>query len=263
MSKKKAYVRLTQKGKIIPGSMIVSNSDGVPKNGNYKEIITNLCCGDVPFAVTSRKQKAWVCYDGDGEIIPGSLVVGPTYPQDRKNWREILYINSESIRISDLTITSNGNFSSYGGGNANYVGQSFTLLKNCSLQNIIVRINRNANPSLNMQLVIYKIVDGTPTDIIMGTSNKISINTIPTSSTSTTKFTFSNVYLPAGQYLFISKYTDVVTHNNSNNIIFRLRNPGGYTGGSVGFTSTADSGATWDPSSTLTYDFISKVNYLV
>jgi hypothetical protein len=261
MPKKKAYVRLTEQGKVMPGSMIVSKSNGVPKNGPYKQIITNLCCGDTPFSVTSTKQKAWVCYDGNGEIIPGSLVVGPTYPQDRRNWREIKfgYSNPGKISIGTLSGSYQVSFNSFGIENA-YFGQTFTILQNCSLENIIIRSWKNLNPVFNMQLVIYKIINGTPTDTIIGTSNKVSTTTIPNLLDTTVTFTFENVNLPAGKYLFISKYTDVVTHNGSNYLNFLCNSPSLYSGESAVLTTTPNS------ASTVTlypeYSFKSEINYL-
>jgi hypothetical protein len=264
MPKKKAYVRLTEQGKVMPGSMIVSKSNGVPKNGPYKEIITNLCCGDTPFSVTSTKQKAWVCYDGNGEIIPGSLVVGPTYPQDRRNWREVKtgsgFSNPGKISIGNLSGTADAFFISAGGNLIAFVGQIFILPNNCNLNNIIIRVNKNGNPVFNIQYVIYKVVNGVPTDIVMGTSNKVSSSSLLSSTGGTAQFDFSNLYLPAGEYLFISEYVDVVTHNENNGLTFDLITPSVYSGGSTGYTYTPNSGSTITLFSD--YDLISEINYL-
>lgn len=44
MPKKRAFVRYNMKGKLVPGSLIVT--DGTyPQNGTYQEVPTNLCCG--------------------------------------------------------------------------------------------------------------------------------------------------------------------------------------------------------------------------
>jgi len=267
MAKKKAYIRLTEKGKVMSGSMIVSKSNGVPKNGPYKEIITNLCCGDTPFSVTSLKQKAWVCYDVNGEIIPGSLVVGPTYPQDRRNWREVLtgFSNPQTITIVNPSSgTSNSSVVSFTSGAPVYVGQTFTLPKTGSLQNIVVKLIKQNSPVFNIQLVIYKVTGGVPTNTVMGTSSsKIAASSISAVTSDTNTFTFSNVILSAGQYLFIAKYIDVVTHDASNLIEFNAINTNPYAGGAMGYTTTANSGSTWDSSGIPGWDMLSQVNYLI
>jgi hypothetical protein len=264
MPKKKAYVRLTEQGKVMPGSMIVSKSNGVPKNGPYKEIITNLCCGDTPFSVTSIKQKAWVCYDGNGEIIPGSLVVGPTYPQDRRNWREVKtgYSNPETITIVNPSSgPSNGSVVSFSVVPL-YVGQTFTLPKTGSLQNIILGLVKTGSPVFNIQLVIYEVIAGVPTNTIKGISAKVASSTVTNIAGATVTFTFSNTILPAGQYLFIASYVDVITHGGGNGIEYSANTNNLYSGGALGYTLTANSGSTWDPNVTPGWDMLSQVNYL-
>ena len=44
MKKKRAYVKYTKSGEIIPGSLIVSTQSGYPKNGIYIDVPTTLCC---------------------------------------------------------------------------------------------------------------------------------------------------------------------------------------------------------------------------
>lgn len=269
MPKKKAYVRLTEQGKVMPGSMIVSTSNGVPRNGPYKQIITNLCCGDTPFSVTSTKQKAWICYDGNGEIIPGSLVVGPTYPQDRRNWREIkfgkTYTTPETITIvnpsSGTTTGSVVSFNSFTSATL-YVGQTFTLPKEGSLQNIILKLNKTGSPIFNMQLVIYNVIAGVPTNTVMGTSAKVASSIITNVVGATVTFTFTNTILPVGQYLFIGSYVDVTTHNGSNKIEYLGNSNNLYSGGAMGYTTTANSGSTWSSIDIPTWDMLSQVNYL-
>lgn len=41
---KRAFVRYTKSGKIIPGSLIVTTKGGWPRTGVYKEVPTDLCC---------------------------------------------------------------------------------------------------------------------------------------------------------------------------------------------------------------------------
>lgn len=50
MSKKRAFVKYTKKGDIIPGSLIVTTKGGYPKDGLYKEITPSLCCDEVDTA---------------------------------------------------------------------------------------------------------------------------------------------------------------------------------------------------------------------
>jgi hypothetical protein len=47
MSKKRAFVRYTKQGKLIPGSLIVTtNGDYPDKSATWKEVSTDLCCDD-------------------------------------------------------------------------------------------------------------------------------------------------------------------------------------------------------------------------
>ena len=43
--KERAFVRYTKKGRIIPGSMIVTQGS-YPKDGTYKEVMPDLCCSN-------------------------------------------------------------------------------------------------------------------------------------------------------------------------------------------------------------------------
>jgi hypothetical protein len=42
----RAFVRYTKKGHIVPGSLIVTTKGGFPKDGTYKEVIVDQCCGN-------------------------------------------------------------------------------------------------------------------------------------------------------------------------------------------------------------------------
>ena len=42
----RAFVRYTKKGHIVPGSLVVTTKGGYPKNGLYKEVIVDQCCGN-------------------------------------------------------------------------------------------------------------------------------------------------------------------------------------------------------------------------
>lgn len=43
-NKKKAFIKYTKNGKIIPGSLITTTGGNPPKNGYYKEVETDICC---------------------------------------------------------------------------------------------------------------------------------------------------------------------------------------------------------------------------
>lgn len=57
MAKNRAFVRYTKSGKIVPGSMIVTNGS-YPKNGTYVEVFTNECCNPGNPGGTSLPLKA-------------------------------------------------------------------------------------------------------------------------------------------------------------------------------------------------------------
>ncbi len=63
-TKTRAFVKYTKKGKIIPGSLIITTKGGYPTNGLYYEVPTNLCC------VSSNDDR--VAYlSGTGDCCPG------------------------------------------------------------------------------------------------------------------------------------------------------------------------------------------------
>jgi hypothetical protein len=45
--KKRAYVKYTKSGEIIPGSLIIGTKGGFPKDGIYIDVPTTLCCDSV------------------------------------------------------------------------------------------------------------------------------------------------------------------------------------------------------------------------
>ena len=52
MSKKRGFVRYTKKGKLVPGSLVVTTSGGYPdKSSTWKEVPTDLCCNSSLYAV--------------------------------------------------------------------------------------------------------------------------------------------------------------------------------------------------------------------
>lgn len=48
MSKQRAFIRYTKKGKIVPGSLIISNSYPNSTGAIWREIDMNLCCDATP-----------------------------------------------------------------------------------------------------------------------------------------------------------------------------------------------------------------------
>lgn len=44
MSKKRAFIRYTKDGMIVPGSLIVTTKGGYPTGGLYGEVPVDLCC---------------------------------------------------------------------------------------------------------------------------------------------------------------------------------------------------------------------------
>ena len=44
MSKKRAFIRYTKGGNIVPGSLIVTTKGGYPTGGLYQEVPMDLCC---------------------------------------------------------------------------------------------------------------------------------------------------------------------------------------------------------------------------
>lgn len=47
MAKKRAFVKYTKAGELIPGSLIITTKGGYPKDGVYKEVDADLCCPPV------------------------------------------------------------------------------------------------------------------------------------------------------------------------------------------------------------------------
>lgn len=86
--KKRAYIRYTKSGKIIPGGLLITTEGIYPHDtAVYQEIPVNLCCGAFPDVISGRK-KAWVKYDSAGEIVPGSLTITLKHPKPGV-WKEV------------------------------------------------------------------------------------------------------------------------------------------------------------------------------
>lgn len=92
MSKQRAFVRYTKSGRIVPGSMIVTNGSYPNGPALWAEAVTDLCCDDPAFTSTTNA-KAFIRYTKSGKIVPGSLVISNSYPKNTGGiWREV-FIN--------------------------------------------------------------------------------------------------------------------------------------------------------------------------
>jgi uncharacterized protein (TIGR02145 family) len=90
MAKQKAWIQYTKQGRIVPGSLILSPKR--PVNGTWYEVIENICCDTEPaFGVISSRKKAFVKYDSQGNIVPGSLIITTKLPKPGA-WKEV-FIN--------------------------------------------------------------------------------------------------------------------------------------------------------------------------
>lgn len=88
MAKKRAFVRYTKAGKIVPGSMIITQGSYPDGPALWAEVSTDLCCDD-PGLTTNSKMKGFVRYTQSGNIVPGSLILGESYPKDGGLWRDV------------------------------------------------------------------------------------------------------------------------------------------------------------------------------
>jgi hypothetical protein len=88
MSKQRAFVRYTKAGKIVPGSMIITQGSYPEGPALWAEVVTDLCCDDPAFTTTS-KMKGFVRYTQLGNIVPGSLILGESYPKGGGLWRDV------------------------------------------------------------------------------------------------------------------------------------------------------------------------------
>ena len=88
MSKKRAFVRYTKTGRVVPGSMIVTNGSYPNGPALWAEVTTNLCCEDPAINDTNRI-KGFVRYTKFGHIVPGSLIIGKDYPKGGGIWRSV------------------------------------------------------------------------------------------------------------------------------------------------------------------------------
>ena len=79
--KQRAFVRYTKSGKIVPGSMIITQGDYPKGPAVWAEVTVDLCCDNPADSFSATKKKGWVRYTKAGKIVPGSLVITDGYPK--------------------------------------------------------------------------------------------------------------------------------------------------------------------------------------
>lgn len=79
--KQRAFVRYTKSGKIVPGSMIITQGDYPKGPATWAEVSVDLCCDNPVEPSTPSKKMGWVRYTKAGRIVPGSLVITDGYPK--------------------------------------------------------------------------------------------------------------------------------------------------------------------------------------
>ena len=111
MSKKRAFVRYSKQGKIVPGSLIITSGSYPNGPSTWYEVTADLCClisgepggdpggdpdtppSDGGTTLETRSitgTRAFVRYTKDGQIVPGSLIItNGTYPDNSAVWYEI------------------------------------------------------------------------------------------------------------------------------------------------------------------------------
>jgi hypothetical protein len=90
MAKQRAFVRYTKSGKIVPGSMIITQGSYPEGPALWAEVVTDLCCDDPVGPTTPSKKMGWVRYTKVGKIVPGSLVIADGYPKGSSGtWKRV------------------------------------------------------------------------------------------------------------------------------------------------------------------------------
>ena len=88
--KQRAFVRYTKSGKIVPGSMIITQGDYPKGPGVWAEVTVDLCCDNPADSFSATKKKGWVRYTKAGKIVPGSLVITDGYPKGSGGtWKQV------------------------------------------------------------------------------------------------------------------------------------------------------------------------------
>jgi hypothetical protein len=266
MSKQRAFVRYTKSGKIVPGSMIITQGSYPEGPALWAEVVTDLCCDDPAFTTTS-KMKGFVRYTQSGNIVPGSLILGKSYPTGGGLWREVsvdlccngtpptefvyftveapasrtvnFNINLDGVIVSDLNITINWGDSVI----ENYIipsnsGQSIShiysagsysasiLLSDSNVigQNGLFELSGTAITSVDISSVpnlpVLTINNTSITGIDTSVNSKLSILDL----TNNPITSFSNVILPTSPlvpiklYLYLTQITNITLGSTDTNI---------------------------------------------
>jgi hypothetical protein len=103
MSKKRAFVRYTKSGEIVPGSLVITTSGGYPdKTSLWQEVKVDLCCTCKCYEIRNISESTFLaqwysCYE-DGEISTQTL-----------DPNELLLIcTTKLISSENLEVTENG-----------------------------------------------------------------------------------------------------------------------------------------------------------
>lgn len=240
MSRKRAFVKYTKQGKIIPGSLIVTTKGGYPKDGLYYEVPISHCCKYSFKPDVTIKTRAFVKYTKKGKIIPGSLIVTtkggyPTnglyneVPANLCCYTQPVITTTTTLPPTTTTTTipltpgivdilprtgNNADFNP-GTGNAIYMAQRFTLPVNAQVTAVSI-INGPVSGSPNYSYIgqIYDVVGGLPGTLLAQT-----IQTAPVNGPGNSfwQMGFVPTYLTAGDYYMVIDYNPpVITHDGLN-----------------------------------------------
>ena len=81
MAKKRAFVRYSKQGKIVPGSLILTAGSHPNGPSTWKEVPADLCCNDI--SCTPANYGDWKLVTGgvagDGVVLVDDLGDCPTY----------------------------------------------------------------------------------------------------------------------------------------------------------------------------------------
>lgn len=113
MPKKRAFVRYSKQGKIVPGSLILTSGSFPQGSSTWSEVPADLCCEFPAIIVSPSKKRAFVRYTKGGKIVPGSLIItNGTYPSGPSTWKEIQsnlccgLVTEDSLLLESSTSTN-------------------------------------------------------------------------------------------------------------------------------------------------------------
>lgn len=108
MANKRAFVKHDNKGHIVPGSLLVTQGGYPDGNNVWQEIVTKIQC-PIPGQTYPENhptiRKAWVKFDCNGNIVPGSLVMTTKHPHPGI-WKEIADICCTTTTTTTTTSTT-------------------------------------------------------------------------------------------------------------------------------------------------------------